>query len=100
MAVALLGGTRRRVRAGMGAIKARILATCQPSGFVFLHRSDRTRFGANTNPRASLSHGGDEAQPLLLGIARQIFRCADSTADVMVAKDIAGTDNHEDVSYP
>ncbi len=35
----------------------------------------------------------------LLGIARQIFRCADSTADVMVAKDIAGTDNHEDVSH-
>lgn len=28
----------------------------------------------------------------------QIFRCADSTADVMIAKDIAGTDNHEDRS--
>jgi hypothetical protein len=34
----------------------------------------------------------------LLGIAWQIFRCADSTADVMIAKDIAGTDNHEDRS--
>jgi hypothetical protein len=32
----------------------------------------------------------------LLGIAWQIFRCADSTADVMIAKDIPGTDNHED----
>jgi hypothetical protein len=34
----------------------------------------------------------------LLGIAWQIFRCADSTADVMIAEDIAGADNHEDRS--
>ena len=31
----------------------------------------------------------------LLGIAGQIFRGADGTADIMVGEDVAGTNNHE-----
>jgi hypothetical protein len=36
-----------------------------------------------------------EAAIELLGIAGQIFRGADSIADIVVAKDVAGTNNHE-----
>jgi hypothetical protein len=31
----------------------------------------------------------------LLGTAREVFRGADGTADIMVAEDVAGTNNHE-----
>jgi hypothetical protein len=36
-----------------------------------------------------------EAAIELLGIAGQVFRGADGTADIVVAEDVAGTDNHE-----
>ena len=36
-----------------------------------------------------------EAAVELLGIAGQIFRRRDGTADIAVAKDVAGTNNHE-----
>ena len=36
-----------------------------------------------------------EAAIDLLGVARQIFRGADGTADIMVGEDVAGTNNHE-----
>ena len=34
----------------------------------------------------------------LLGIAREIIRGADSTADIVVAEDVTGTDNHKNAS--
>ena len=37
-----------------------------------------------------------EASIDLLWIARQVRSCTDGTADIMVAEDVAGTDNHED----
>ena len=37
-----------------------------------------------------------EAAIELLGIAGQIFRRRDGTADIVVAKDVAGTNNHEE----
>jgi hypothetical protein len=36
-----------------------------------------------------------EAAIELLGIARKIFRGTDGAADIVVAEDVAGTDNHE-----
>jgi len=36
-----------------------------------------------------------EAAVELLGIAWQIFRSADGTADIVVGEDVAGTNNHE-----
>ena len=35
-----------------------------------------------------------EAAVDLLGVTRQVFRGADSAADIMVAEDVAGTNNH------
>src|ERR1700680_2797449 len=43
---------------------------------------------------AAASGAAAEAAVNLLGIARKIFRGADSFADIVVAKDVAGTDNH------
>jgi hypothetical protein len=46
--------------------------------------------------RASPTFGAaTEAAINLLGIARKVFRGADGTADVVVTKDIAGTNNHK-----
>jgi hypothetical protein len=39
-----------------------------------------------------------EAAVDLLGVARKIIRGADSTADIVVTKDVAGTDNHKNAS--
>ena len=36
-----------------------------------------------------------EAAIDLLGIARDARRCTDGIADIMVAKDVTGTDNHD-----
>ena len=36
-----------------------------------------------------------EAAVDLLGIARKRFRCVDGVADIVVAEDVAGTNNHE-----
>jgi hypothetical protein len=36
-----------------------------------------------------------EASINLLWIARQVRSCTDGIADIMVAEDVAGTDNHE-----
>jgi hypothetical protein len=36
-----------------------------------------------------------EAAVELLGVAGQIFRGADGTADIVVGEDVAGTNNHE-----
>jgi hypothetical protein len=36
-----------------------------------------------------------EAAIELLGIAGKVFRGTDGTADIVVAEDVAGTDNHE-----
>ena len=36
-----------------------------------------------------------EAAIDLLWMARQVAGCADGVADIMVAEDVAGTDNHE-----
>ena len=45
--------------------------------------------------RAAAAFGAAaEAAVNLLGIARKMFRGADSAADIVVAKDVAGTDNH------
>jgi hypothetical protein len=38
-----------------------------------------------------------EATVNLLGIPRQVRRCADGTTDIVVAQNVAGTDNHETV---
>ena len=47
--------------------------------------------------RAAATFGATaEASVDLLWIARQVRRCANSTADIMVAEDVTGTDNHED----
>ena len=37
-----------------------------------------------------------EASINLLWIARQVRSCTDGIADIMVAEDVTGTDNHED----
>jgi hypothetical protein len=37
-----------------------------------------------------------EAAIDLLGIARKVFRDADGTTDIVVAEDVAGTNNHKD----
>jgi hypothetical protein len=39
-----------------------------------------------------------EAAVNLLGIARKSIRGADSTADIVVAEDVAGTDNHKNAN--
>jgi hypothetical protein len=45
--------------------------------------------------RAAATFGAAaEAAVNLLGITWKIFRGADSTADIVVAEDVAGTDNH------
>ena len=45
--------------------------------------------------RAAAAFGAAaEAAVDLLGIARKSIRGADSTADIVVAKDVTGTDNH------
>jgi hypothetical protein len=47
-------------------------------------------------PRAAAAFGAAaEAAIDLLGIARKVFRRADGTADIVVAEDVAGTNNHE-----
>ena len=49
--------------------------------------------------RASAAFGAAaEAAVDLLGIARKVFRGADGVADIVVAEDVAGTDNHENGS--
>ena len=46
--------------------------------------------------RASAAFGAAaEATIDLLGIARQIIGCCDGTADIVIGKDVAGTNNHE-----
>jgi hypothetical protein len=46
--------------------------------------------------RASPAFGGaTETAINLLGISRQIFRGADSAADIVVGQNVAGTNNHE-----
>jgi len=46
--------------------------------------------------RASPAFGrATEATIDLLGVTRQIFRGADSAADIVVGQDVAGTNNHE-----
>ena len=46
--------------------------------------------------RASATfNAAPEAVIDLLGATRQVFRRADCAADIMVAKDVAGTNNHE-----
>ena len=46
--------------------------------------------------RASSTFGAAaEAAVDLLGIARKRFRCVDGVADIVVAEDVAGTNNHE-----
>ena len=37
-----------------------------------------------------------EAAIDLLGIARKVFRDVDGTTDIVVAEDVAGTNNHKD----
>jgi hypothetical protein len=63
--------------------------------------------GLGANPESLVDDGLDgarasatfsaatEAAIELLGIAGKVFRAADGTADIMVAEDVAGTDNHE-----
>src|SRR5260370_28484259 len=46
--------------------------------------------------RASSTFGAaTEAAVDLLGIARNGFRCVDGVADIVVAEDVTGTNNHE-----
>jgi hypothetical protein len=46
--------------------------------------------------RASSTFGAaTEAAVDLLGIARKLFRRVDGVADIVVAEDVAGTNNHE-----
>ena len=46
--------------------------------------------------RASAAFGAAaEAAIDLLGISRKLFSSADGIADIVVAEDVAGTDNHE-----
>jgi hypothetical protein len=46
--------------------------------------------------RASPAFGGATETAIdLLGISRQIFRGADSAADIVVGQNVAGTNNHE-----
>jgi hypothetical protein len=47
--------------------------------------------------RASATFGAaTEAAIDLLGIARKVFRSVDGTTDIVVAEDVAGTNNHKD----
>jgi len=50
-------------------------------------RLDRTRATA-------ASHAAAKASVYLLGIAGKLLRSADGVADIVVADDVAGTDNH------
>jgi hypothetical protein len=46
--------------------------------------------------RASAAFGATAETAIdLLGIARKVVRGADGVADIVVAEDVAGTDNHE-----
>ena len=46
--------------------------------------------------RASAAFGAAAETSIdLLGIARQLLGCADGVADIVVAEDVAGTNNHE-----
>jgi len=46
--------------------------------------------------RATAAFGATAEAPVnLLWIARQVRSCTDSTADIMVAQDVTGTDDHE-----
>jgi hypothetical protein len=47
--------------------------------------------GARASPTFSAA---TEAAIDLLGVARQIFRGADGTTDIMVGQDVTGTDDH------
>jgi hypothetical protein len=50
-------------------------------------------------PGASTAFGAaTEAAVDLLGVARQRLRGVNGAADIVVAKDVAGTNNHEDAS--
>jgi hypothetical protein len=53
--------------------------------------------GAHASPALD---GATKTTIDLLGATRQIFRGADSAADIMVGQDVAGTNNHEKTAGP
>ena len=73
------------------------LAAVRASGAAGLGaRTERVVNDGLDGARASSTFGAaTEAAVDLLGIARKRFRCVDGVADIVVAEDVAGTNNHE-----
>ena len=78
--------------------RVRMQATVRASGTTGLGAStQRVIDDGLDGARAATAFGAAaEAAIDLLGITRKVFRGIYSTADIVVAKDVAGTNNHED----
>jgi hypothetical protein len=81
MSMRLVPAVRTSGLAGFGAVTERLF--------------DDALHGACT---ATAFHAATETAVNLPRIARKILRRADGTADIVVAKDVAGTDYHENGS--
>src|SRR6202171_5363530 len=90
---------------GEFAVRARVRIRQVGNRLAAVRASGTAGLGARTESvvndgldgaRASSTFGAaTEAAVDLLGIARKRFRCVDGVADIVVAQDVTGTNNHE-----
>jgi len=73
------------------------VAAVRAAGAAFLGAGTKGFFddGLDGTRAAAALGTAAKAAVNLLGVPRQVRRCADGTTNIVVAQDVAGTDNHE-----
>jgi hypothetical protein len=88
------GGSERELGVDM---RLRVLLAVRASGVASLCAGTESFVddGLDSARASAAFNAAAKATIDLLGIARKVFRSVDGIADVVVAEDVAGTNNHE-----
>jgi hypothetical protein len=91
------GRERERRHSFLGGLVVRRVAAVRAAGAALLGAGTKRFFDDRLDGASAAAAFGAAAEATvnLLGIPRQVRSCADSITDIVVAQDVAGTDDHE-----